>query len=99
MAEYDLGDVVRVTGTWTNAAGAATDPTSVYCKYMDPSRNVTSLEYGVDAALVKSDTGIYYVDISADEPGRWFVRFYSTGTGQAAEESNFDIVKSEFPTE
>jgi hypothetical protein len=97
MAEYDLGDVVRVTGTWTNAAGTATDPAAVYFKYMDPSRNVTALVYDVDDEVVKSATGIYYVDVDGDEVGRWFVRLYSTGAGKAAEESYFDIVKSEFP--
>jgi hypothetical protein len=89
---YYVGNLVRATGTFTNAAGTATDPSVVRCKYRDPSGNVTSLLYGTDAALVKSATGIYYVDIDADELGVWNFRFYSTGTGQAANEDTFTAI-------
>ena len=53
-------------------------------QYKDPSGNTTSLTYGVDAALVKDSTGVYHVDVDADEVGWWHYRVYSTGTGQAA---------------
>ena len=89
---YDIGDLVRITGTWTRRSdGSAVDPTAVFCAYKDPSDNLSTLEYGVDAALQKDGTGIYYVDISADESGTWYYRFYSTGTGQAAGEQTFEI--------
>lgn len=80
---YQVGDLVRVTGTFTTAAGVATDPTAVFAEYKDPSGNTTELEYPADAALVKDSTGVYHIDIDADEAGSWFYRFYSTGTGQA----------------
>lgn len=89
---YHVGDVVRVTGAWTNAAGVAIDPTGVLARYADPSGNVTTLTYGIDAALVKDSTGNYHVDIDADEAGVWFVRFYSTGTGQASSETDHFVV-------
>lgn len=81
---YHVGDLVRTTYVWTNAAGAAVDPTAVFVQYRDPSGNVTTLEYGVDAALVKDSTGNYHVDINGDEAGKWLYQGYSTGTGQAA---------------
>lgn len=93
---YDYGDLVRVIGTFTDAAGAATDPTAVLCKVRDPSGNVTTLTYGTDTALVKSATGMYYTDINVDEVGTWHYRFYSTGTGQAAGESMFYARASAF---
>lgn len=88
---YDLGDLVRITGTFTTAAGVATDPTAVLCTYTDPSGDATTLTYGTDVALVKSSTGVYYVDVNADEQGVWEYRFYATGTGQAADEGSFIV--------
>jgi hypothetical protein len=94
--EYDVGDLVRITGTFTNSAGTAVDPTVVRAQYTDPSGNTTSLLYLTDAALVKASTGVYYVDIDADESGVWLYRFYATGTGQGAEEGYFEVVGSYF---
>ena len=93
---YDKGDLIRVTGTFTDSDGAAQDPTAVLCKYTDPGDNTTTLTYGVDAELVKSAVGIYYVDVDADESGDWWYRFYSTGTGQAAAEGFFRVEESKF---
>jgi hypothetical protein len=93
---YDYGDLVRVTGTFTTAAGVATDPTAVLCKVRNPAGTVTTLTYGTDAALVKSGTGVYYTDVSASAAGIWHYRFYSTGTGQAANETYFQVGASEF---
>jgi hypothetical protein len=93
---YDLGDLVRVSAAWTNAAGTAIDPTAVFAKYKDPSGSTTTLTYGTDLALVKDSTGNYHVDIDANEAGTWRYRFYSTGTGQGAEEGNFYVSAGSF---
>lgn len=82
----DLGDKCRLTCTFTNLAGADTDPTAVTFKMMEPDSTVTTYVYGVDAELVKSATGIYYVEWTADQAGRHLYRFVGTGTvAQAVE--------------
>ena len=91
MANFDKGDLVRCTGTFTDIAGAVTDPTAVYFQVTNPAGTKVSYVYGTDAALVKSSSGIYYVDVDAASAGRWYYRFYSTGTGQAADEQLFDV--------
>lgn len=93
---YHLGDLVRISGAWTNAAGAATDPGTVLAQYINPAGSVTSLTYPSDAALVKDSTGNYHVDINANAVGTWYYRFYSTGSGQGANEDYFVINRSEF---
>jgi len=95
-SEYDNGDLVRVTGTFTNAAGAAVDPTAVLFKVKAPNGQTTTYTYGTDAALVKESTGVYYVDVNANQSGKWRVRWYSTGTGQAATEDFFTVRDSDF---
>jgi hypothetical protein len=94
MASYDLGDVVRLTGTFTNSAGAAADPTTVTFSYTDPNGTTTTLVYLTDAALVKDSTGVYHVDIAASIEGIWRWRWLSTGTGAASTEGQFAVVRT-----
>jgi hypothetical protein len=96
MANYDKGDLVRCSAAFTNSAGTAIDPTAVLFKVKDPSGNITSYTYVTDAELVKDSTGNYHVDVDADEVGKWYYRFYSTGTGQAAGDSDFTILETQF---
>jgi len=96
MSEFVKGELVRVSGAFTNAVGAAADPTAVLFKYMDPEGTVIPLTYGVDAALVRDSLGNFHVDINASQSGTWKWRFYATGTGQTAEEGSFTVSESDF---
>jgi hypothetical protein len=97
IKEYDLGDAVTVRAAFTNpTTQAALDPDAVFFKYKNPAGTIVTLQYGSDAALVKDSTGIYHVDVNANAAGKWLYRFYSTGTGQAAEEGAFKIRRSSF---
>lgn len=93
---YDVGDLVRCTGTFTDADGTATDPDTVVFKVKDPSANTTSYTYDTDAEVIKSATGVYYVDVDLDEAGTWWYRFEATGAGQSAAEDNFYARQSQF---
>lgn len=94
--EYDLGDEVRCTGTYTDSAGTVQDPAAVFFQVEDPSGNKTTYQYSVDAELVKASTGVYYVDVDLDECGFWTYRHYSTGLGQAAAEKRMRVKESRF---
>ena len=96
LSTYDKGDLVRVTGTFTDSAGSATDPSVVICQYVDPSGNTVSKTYITDAEVVKDSTGVYHLDIDADEVGSWHYRWYATGTGQSAGENSFNVRNSYF---
>jgi hypothetical protein len=92
--EYDLGDLVHVTTPtpFKNVeTGAALDPDHVYLSVRDPSGNVDIYEYSVDAEVTRVGTGDYESDISTDEEGTWYYRWWSTGDGQAAEENQFEV--------
>ena len=94
---YDYGDDVRVTGTFTDADGTAQDPTAVLFSYKVGTGTATTYTYGEDEELVKSATGVYYVDIDASTADtEIWCRFYSTGTGKASEEHVFQVGESEF---
>lgn len=93
---YQLGDLVRCSGPFTNAAGTAIDPTAVLFEVKDPAGTLTTYTYGTDAELVRDSAGNYHVDVDANLPGTWYYRFYSTGTGQAADEASFIVETSQF---
>ena len=85
---YDIGDVVRCTGTFA-ASGANVNPAAVMFKVKTPAGVTTTYTYGTDAALVRDATGVYHVDVDAATAGEYAYRFWSTGTGQAAAEGQF----------
>ena len=94
--KYEIGDLVRVTGTFTDAAGDNTDPTVVRGKYQDPTGNETT-----DSSPTNSAVGVYYFDIDIDESGTWYYRFEGesaapTSTPQGAGESHFKVSESQF---
>jgi hypothetical protein len=57
---------------------------------------VTTLTYGTDAALVKDSTGNYHVDLDVTMGGKWWIKFYSTGSVKAAVEDFFLVRYSQF---
>ncbi len=87
---YELNDVPRFTGTFKNASNVLTDPTAVTFTYTKPDSTSTTLTYGVDGALVKSSTGVYYVDLTLNATGRW--QLVWRGTGTVADSDETDIV-------
>lgn len=75
---YDIGDIVRLTGTFRSTANVLSDPNKVTIKYEDPSGNVTTVT-STGASVVHPSTGVYYTDIFPDESGVWEYRIFSTG--------------------
>lgn len=96
MNTYDKGDLIKCTGTFTNSSGTAIDPAVVKFSVRVPAGTVTTYTYGTDVQLVKSSTGIYYVNVDAATEGTYTYRFFSTGTGQASSETQFHVKLSEF---
>jgi hypothetical protein len=92
---YDIGDMIRLSGSFTNSAGTATDPTTVTLKVKDPSGNIDTYTYAL-SEVTKDSTGAYHKDITIDEAGQWYYRFVGTGTVAAAEEGEFEVRDSQF---
>ena len=86
---YDVGDLVRCSGAFTDADGNAQDPATVLVDVRAPSGTTTTYTYGVDAEVVKDDTGAYHIDVDVNAAGPWWYRFYATGSGQSADETYF----------
>lgn len=91
----DKGDLVRVTGAFTNTAGAAIDPTTVTFSFrINAGATVT---YVYPTTVVKDAVGNYHVDIDANASGTFHYRWAGSGAvGQGADESYFEVKSSMF---
>tara|TARA_R100000808_G_C2095037_1_gene114012 strand:+ start:539 stop:823 length:285 start_codon:yes stop_codon:yes gene_type:complete len=78
---YDVGDLVRLTGTFKDINGTLHDPTAVVLEITDPAGTKTT------PTPTNSSVGVYDYDLDLNQEGRWLYRFSATGTGQAAEEN------------
>lgn len=94
--EYDLGDMVRVSASFTNIDGVAADPTAVTLQVRRPDTSITTYTYGADPEIVKTDVGQYRADLDIDQEGTWRFRWAGVGAVQAAHESVFYIRDSYF---
>jgi hypothetical protein len=91
--KYDIGDLIRLTGSFTDLDGNASDPTTITLSIKEPNGDVVNLVYGQDVFVVKQSTGIYYMDFAPAMEGLHYYRFAGTGTVTAAEEMNFYVNK------
>lgn len=91
MQTYALYSLPRLVGTFTTAVGAPLDPGSVSVTIRRPDDSRVTLVYSVDAAVVKSGVGIYYVDVDATLPGQWRYGWRGTGSGQSAAEGVYMV--------
>lgn len=96
MKKHDLGSLVRVTAEFRDVeTRTLLDPDEVNLSILSPSNVLTTYTYNSGDEVIKDDVGIYYSDISAEEDGRYYYRWWSTGIGQAAVEKYFDVLPAE----
>jgi len=92
---FPRGSKPRFTCTFTNAAGTAVDPTTVAVTYLRPGdSSSTTKTYSSDAEVVKSATGVYYIDLDLDTEGEGFIRWAGTGLNKAAGEGRIRVKES-----
>lgn len=94
MAKYDIGDTVRVTGTFTDSTDTVRDPGAVNLTVKSAKGKMVQYTYA-GGDITKASTGVYYKDLDIDTPGRWFYRFWSTGNYKAAGEESFLVVDAQ----
>lgn len=94
MTSYDIGDVVRLSATFADMDGVATDPDTVTIQYRIYGQASTSLVYGTDAEVIKDGVGMYHTDVVLTSRGSYWYRWESTGAAQAAEQSSFSVSRN-----
>lgn len=92
---YDIGDLRRLSVSFTDSAGVAGDPDAVTFTMRSPDGVVTTYVYGTDDELARSAVGAYYVDWAITKAGRHAYRFAGAGTLTAAEADEFYARRNE----
>ncbi len=88
--EYEIGDLVRLSGRFTDADGAPANPTSVVVKIHLPDGTIETLATGSD------ETGLYRADYSAAISGLHTWMMQGTGTIQRTKVRKFFVRNSVF---
>ena len=99
QCRYDLGDELRLRGTFQNEAGAATDPSAVYFQLRSPSGTETEYQYGVDPEVMKDGVGSYYVQFlpaEASSTQAWSCRVKGAGVVNQTSEQTFWVLPPRF---
>jgi hypothetical protein len=96
MNSYDIGDVVILRGRFKNQSGTDVDPAQVRAKTKTPWGQTTIYTYGVDAALIRDNTGQYHLAVEPTITGVWKYRFEGNTTNKGAEEESFFVRDSAF---
>lgn len=89
------GDTVRFTGTFFNSSGALADPTSVTVRYKNEDGTERRF-VDADPSVTKSGTGVYFIDVVVNRPGRWKVRFEGLGTLVTHTDIEVDVLDKDF---
>ena len=82
---YDLGDVVPLGITITDANGLVANASTVTCTIYQPD-NTT-----VTGTVVNADTGLYNCDFVPSQSGRHSVKWLATGTNAGAFSDDFTV--------
>jgi hypothetical protein len=91
MAGYLAGNKVRLSVAFTDANGAAIDPTSVSLKYQAPGQAAVTQAYN-PGNILRDSAGNYHYDLDTTGlSGAVYYEWTSTGTGQAATAGELNV--------
>lgn len=89
MNTYEIGDLVRLTGSFANQNGTLTNPTTVTLMVRNPDGTTMMV-----SSLTNSSTGIFYSDYPVSESGLYYYRYAGAGAVTAAIEAQFQVAQS-----
>lgn len=87
---YAKGQEVRFSAAFTDAAGAAADPSTIAFELKSPGSAVISY------APTKDSVGHYHQDAILTVPGMWYWRWEGAGTLDVSDEGAVQVEKSQF---
>ena len=88
---YDIGDMVKVTGTFRDSDEVLVDPAGVECHVESPDGVVTS------PTVTNPSVGVYDAIVEPDSAGDWWFAFDGEGGVQASEERRFVVRERQVP--
>jgi hypothetical protein len=97
LAAYERGQSVKLTFAFTDALGAAANPTTVTCTVEEPDGTETVYTNASTPAITNPSTGTYQIILAPDQSGMHSYRSVgTTGTTVAVVEGQFSVLTSVF---
>lgn len=94
MADFVIGEVVRLPLRVTDLAGAAVEPGGVTLKIKPPVGAVDEYVFGVAPEVLNDGTGRYHADIVLTAAGTWAYRWELAAPNAGAAEGTITVQKS-----
>jgi hypothetical protein len=94
MANYDIGDLVRLTGTFT-VQDVLTDPSTITLRIKDPAGVEIEFTYA-GGGIVRDGVGVYHYDAEIDLSGFWTYRWEGGGAVVTAGEKRLYVRTTAF---
>jgi hypothetical protein len=88
---YDLGDTVRITGTFRDDTGTLTTPTTVTVTIVGPDGTSTAYVMGSAPEVANPSAGLVVWTWVADTPGRHVWQLVGTGAVAEGEQGSFFV--------
>jgi hypothetical protein len=98
MKEYPLGQAVELVAVFANAAGVATNPSTVVFStglvLVNPPPDPTGVaaQFGIDVNVTNPSTGRFVYTLLPTVSGNYIARVVATGTVQAAQTARFRVL-------
>ena len=97
MAAYQRGQSVKLSVAFTDANGAAANPTMVTCKVEEPDKTETTYTSISVPAITNPSTGAFQLILAPDQSGNHTYRWTgTTGAAIAVDEDQFHVLLSMF---
>lgn len=93
---YLVGQVARISWTLTDPDGAPVDPGSLILKTRLAAGAVSTLAFGIDAAIVRDGTGRYHADLPLTAAGRLYYRLEAGAANAGADEGCIVVAAGRF---
>lgn len=88
MNQYPVGNIIRIYAEFS-ISGTPINPTALWAE-VQKGTTKTQFVWGA-GEIVMLVTGTFYMDVLADHKGLYTYLWYSSGTGQAAQQKNFEV--------
>lgn len=90
--QFDKGDQLTSTATFTNAAGALTNPTLVTFYTQSPSGVETAYVNGTAPEVTSTATGVFTLTFTPSAVGEWLIVARGTGAVAQVDKERIEIL-------
>ena len=94
--EYDIGDVTRLSVSFTDLSNVTVDPSSVMLKIREPNAVILQQSYPTNDTIIKDSVGNYHMDYLISKDGLHNYKWVGSGTVNASEKDSFFVKPDTF---